>query len=260
MAQTQLPSAQNNGANKNFSSSSEYLVRGAFGAIKHEQVCLRHGINPWRHWGTPLEDYTPGVGNMMPLLELRAADAKRQNQKLQMMDVGMGPGRQWKPFYEKYKDDLDFWATTFDDSYVWEPLRSMTRQCRASLLKECFHEPHFQESFDIIISSMGVTYDECACLVSIAKLLKVGGEALLHFEIHSGKIEQFEKILGLTGLKKMNEPDFPNFPGFRTGGYYSPATYFIMKTNPFEESFCKILESLDPFALIMPPPSLNPDD
>ncbi len=199
-------------------------------AAREREIWLKGSVL-WANWNTPLEQYTPGLGNPLGFLECRIRKAIKEDRKLRVMDIGMGEGRQWTEFYEKYKNYLDFWATTPIQDYVLDVFRPMTRCCRASLLMFCFNEPHFQESFDVILSSKGMHKDEPATLVSIAKLLKVNGEALLHTEMGPGQQDEFRRVLQLTGLKEM--------PGSTND------TYFIMKTRPFDDSYYKIMDSLD---------------
>lgn len=128
-------------------------------------------------FGTPLEGYCfPLAGFDLPShLSGLAEKAAQQGRRLRMLDVGVGPGKQWLEFLAEHAGSVEFHAVALSDEYVEPALRCSLTICAAAGMAHEFPEGYF----DVIVSRSGMHRQAMAGIIAIERLLKPGGEAVI---------------------------------------------------------------------------------
>ena len=147
----------------------------------------------YKDMDTALGEYCfPLIGFDLPshLSEL-AQKAARQGRKLRILDVGVGNGKQWLEFLEKYGSVVEFHAIALNDIYVEPALRGSLTLCAAAGMAHEFPEGYF----DVIVSRSGRHLQGMAGLVAAERLLKAGGDMIITLHRDNmpepGEISQF---------------------------------------------------------------------
>lgn len=157
-----------------------------------EAHSVSRGIRPWGAWDTPINDYasflrfeTEGtVCTLEQYLSIKVELAAALGKKLRVLVIGMGTGKQWLEFLAK--NDVEFFGAGLTVGVVVPQLRNRFFPSRSKNLLDVFSP----SSFDIILTHAGLHFDGGEGVLAIARLLDVGGEAVismedLHFELPS---------------------------------------------------------------------------
>ncbi|VVB65759.1 Uncharacterised protein [Candidatus Gugararchaeum adminiculabundum] len=142
------------------------------------------GLNKaWDIIDTPLEAYgrpvnaaiVPSDFNFKQFLLAKIEEAEKKGERLQVLDVGMGSGKQWEKFLRSHGHRFDFFATALTDRDLVEAVRGKETLCTAAEL-----HLHFKpEKFDIIVSNFGTHFQERRAFAGIFFLLKRGGHGIV---------------------------------------------------------------------------------
>ncbi len=134
------------------------------------------GYLSWKIMDTPLKDYAfPIPINPEEYLALKIVEAARNGRKLRILDVGMGTGKQWAAFIEKYGESVEFVGTVLEKSAVVAAVQECAVESRADSLGKNLAE---HGEFDIVLTHCGMHLQELTGLKEIYGLLSSGGEVL----------------------------------------------------------------------------------
>ena len=104
----------------------------------------------------------------------KCAEAAREGRKLRVLDVGVGSGAQWEAFLARHPQ-LDWHGTSPSRKLVVPSLRDKVIFSTARSL----HRKFPPSGFDIVVSSLGVHFQEASAIENAHWLLKPGGEAFI---------------------------------------------------------------------------------
>ncbi|MCX6769199.1 MAG: class I SAM-dependent methyltransferase [Candidatus Micrarchaeota archaeon] len=177
----------------------------------------------WELLSTPLGKYasckafppTPPRFDFQAYLERKLLDARKSNQMLKVLDVGVGTGGQWASIARQYQSTLDISFTVYENiDAVHSIFRERTVTCAASEIASIF--PHGK--FDIVVTHYGAHYQLTELLVAANSLLVPGGEAILSGDgelrwvsTDKGRVWAYEYILGKCKEYALLAVDPPNY-------------------------------------------------
>ena len=127
----------------------------------------------WANWGTDLKRYGKlHRFDFEEFLEQRLEQSARRGQKLRVLDVGVGHGGQWEKLLGHPSLELE--ATSLSKTFV----KSLEGKVKLSTAAKLYR--HFTpNSFDLVVSHMGMHGMELSGIENAMHLLKQGGELIL---------------------------------------------------------------------------------
>ncbi len=142
----------------------------------------------WKQIDTPLKEYVyfPGKGvpkfNFEEFLLKKINAAEKRGEKLRVLDVGIGTGRQWADFLEKHGHRFEFVGTVIYKHYIHPKMEAVLRAGKAKIIPSTaanLHNKFLPNYFDLAVSNFGTHYQEKEALESLVHVLKPGGEAMV---------------------------------------------------------------------------------
>ncbi|VVB66459.1 Uncharacterised protein [Candidatus Gugararchaeum adminiculabundum] len=151
------------------------------GSFMNEQ---KYGLdNAWGRISTPLEDYSARRrikfnGSRLKFKDFllaKIAEAEAKGEVLKVLDLGIGTGEQWIEFLKENEGRIEFYGTALTMHSFHPELIGKVTLCSAAELNEIFHEGFF----DLVVSHIGIYYQEAEAIENILHVLRPGGEAVI---------------------------------------------------------------------------------
>lgn len=114
--------------------------------------------------------------NFERLLQMKVFRAREATEKLRILDVGVGSGRQWLDFLGK-NPEVDFHATSLSKMPVVDELKDRT----VVSLARNIHNKFEAGTFDVIVCHFGAHHHEKGLIECAHHLLKSGGVLYLTY-------------------------------------------------------------------------------
>ncbi len=165
--------------------------------IKDEKSS-KTGKGTWTFSETPLEHYANfGIGpeklNFKQYLDQKI---NSKNEKLKVMDVGIGTGAQWLHMKEK----IELWGSSLSGK-VHPEIKNNVKRATASNLHKHFPANYF----DLAVSDFGTHFQEMEAIENILHLLKPGGEAIISGDEISKPEYTKPDMKSIKNLEKLTE-------------------------------------------------------
>jgi SAM-dependent methyltransferase len=149
----------------------EYESRAEFSDLLRD-IRTRDRERAWNYIDTPLAKYTRlDSFNLQEYLMKHARSATQRKETLDVLDVGIGSGKQWTDIMQQ--PGIRVWGS--NASHLPSLLPNHISVVTADKLHKKFN-PH---SFDFIVTHMGIHFQDRIGIENIVHLLKPGGEAII---------------------------------------------------------------------------------